>query len=161
MSDFSRFGGFNQFASASHGFPRESCYPCARCKVFGQILCAILAAQFVFKTTEGTNLDRHTNLWRRIQLKLFSYQSIFFFFGGCPKFPFFDNLAKKACTQKHNKNRGFSKALFEEVICVTKQPFSDRQKTRSEIPVIIFLASFFSFNNKSTKIGRNPTFIVF
>ena len=32
--------------------------------------------------------------------ELFSYQSIFSFFGGCPKFPFFDNLARKARTQK-------------------------------------------------------------
>ena len=33
--------------------------------------------------------------------KLFSYQSKFsFFFGGFPRFPFFDNLAKKARTQK-------------------------------------------------------------
>ena len=33
--------------------------------------------------------------------KLFSYQSIFsFFLGGFSKFPFFDTLAQKACTQK-------------------------------------------------------------
>ena len=32
--------------------------------------------------------------------ELFSYQSIFSSFGGCPIFPFFDNLAQKARTQK-------------------------------------------------------------
>ena len=33
--------------------------------------------------------------------KLFSYQSNFSFaFGGCPNFPFFDNLAEKTRTQK-------------------------------------------------------------
>ena len=33
--------------------------------------------------------------------ELFSYQWKFSFFeGGCPKFPFFDNLAQKARTQK-------------------------------------------------------------
>ena len=31
--------------------------------------------------------------------------------GGCPKFPLFENLATKARTQKHYKNRGFSKAF--------------------------------------------------
>ena len=32
--------------------------------------------------------------------EFFSYQSNFSFLGGCPKFPFFDNLAQKARTPK-------------------------------------------------------------
>ena len=32
--------------------------------------------------------------------KSFSVISQFFLFGGCPKFPFFDNLAQEARTQK-------------------------------------------------------------
>ena len=37
---------------------------------------------------------------QKYQKKSFSVISHFFVFCGCPQFPFFDNLAKKTCTQK-------------------------------------------------------------
>ena len=37
---------------------------------------------------------------KKTKNELFSYQTMFSFFGGCPKLPFFDNLAQKARTQK-------------------------------------------------------------
>ena len=50
------------------------------------------------KKKKGTKKQKNT---QKCQNKSFSIISqIFLFFGGCPKFPFFDNLAKKARTQK-------------------------------------------------------------
>ena len=52
--------------------------------------------------------------------------------------PFLDNLAQKARTKKNYKNRGFSKAISENHLTVTKRPFLDQIKTKPNIPVIIF-----------------------
>ena len=95
--------------------------------------------------------------------ELFSYQSKFSsFLGGCPKFPFFNNLAQKARTLKHYKNRCFSKLFFEKNICVTKRPFLDQKNLNSEIPVIVFFACFLLFQQQKTpNIAETPIFIVF
>ena len=46
---------------------------------------------------------------------LFSYQSnVSFVFGGCPKFPFFDNLAKRRAHTKNTINVGVSARHFLE-----------------------------------------------
>ena len=85
----------------------------------------------------------------KIPKKSFSVISqTFLFLTGYPKIAFFDTLAQKTRTQKHYKNRGFSR-FFLKKLCFTKRPFLDK-KTNSEIPVIIFLA-FFLFQ-KNTKI---------
>ena len=81
--------------------------------------------------------------------ELFSYQSKFYsFLGGCPNFPFFDNLALKARTLKHYKNRGFRKLLKKSV---TKRPFLDKKPKSRNSSYHLFLPIFFSFNNKKHK----------
>ena len=44
---------------------------------------------------------KNTKNHQKNKRELCSYQSFLSFFGGCPKFPFFDNLAKKARTPKN------------------------------------------------------------
>ena len=54
----------------------------------------------------------HTHT-KTTKTELFSYQSKFsFYFGGCPTFPFFDNLAQKARTQKITIKIGVSARFF-------------------------------------------------
>ena len=53
------------------------------------------------------------------------------FLGGIPKIALFDNLAQKARTPKHYKNRGFSTPIFEKQLCVTKRPFLDQKNPNS------------------------------
>ena len=77
------------------------------------------------------------------KIELFSYQS--FLFWWVSKISLFDDLAKQACTQKHYKNRGFSKAFFEKHMCVMKRPFLDKTKPNPEIPVIISVCLFLLF----------------
>ena len=64
------------------------------------------------KNKEKQNKRRKRNQKKKnsknTKKELFSYQPFFPSFGGCPKFPFFDTLAQKVCTQKHYRNRGFS-----------------------------------------------------
>ena len=83
----------------------------------------------------------------------------FLFLGGCPKFPFFDNLAQKTRTQKHCKNRGSSLLFFEKKICVTKRPFLDQKTQIQKFQLSFFLPTFFSFNNKKLKIVLKPLFL--
>ena len=59
---------------------------------------------------------------------------------------------------KHYKDRGFREHIFGKQLCVTKQPFLDPKTPNPKIPVIIFWSFFFSFNNKNTKMLRNPDF---
>ena len=60
-----------------------------------------------------TNKNRKSKKTTKYQKKLFSYQSKFSFFGGgCPKIPFFDNLAQKARTQKNTIKIGVSARHF-------------------------------------------------
>ena len=46
---------------------------------------------------KGNQKQENPNILKN---ELFSYQSKFCFLGGCPKFPFLDNLAQKARTPK-------------------------------------------------------------
>ena len=81
-----------------------------------------------------------------------------FFFGGGPKCPLFDNLAKKARTPKrHYRNWGFSTPIFWKAdVCHETAIFGDKKNPKPEIPVIIFVCFSFSFNNKNTNICWNP-----
>ena len=81
----------------------------------------------------------------------------FFVFGGCPKFPFFDNLAKKRAPKKHYKNRGLSKAFFEKQICVTKRQFLDKKSQIQLFQLSFFLPIFFLFQQQNKK-SWNPLF---
>ena len=114
------------------------------------------------KSKNKNKRTRKPNNTKIPKKELFNYQSIFsFVFGGCPKFSFLDNLAKKARTQKHYKNRGFSKAFFEKQICVTKRPFLDKKIPSSEIPVIILFCLFSLSTTKTPKLTETPIFVVF
>ena len=114
------------------------------------------------KTKKDKKREKNKKKQKILKNELFSYQWKFSsFLGGCPKFPFFDNLAQKIRTQKHYKNRGFSK-LFLENTCVTKRPFLDQKNLISYIPVIIFFACFLlSQQQKTQKYAETPIFIVF
>ena len=106
------------------------------------------------KKTKKKKTKKHKNTKK----ELFSYQSIFFFFGGCPKFPFLTTWPKKRAPKKHYKNRGFSKAFFWKQLCVTKRPFLD-QKTQNQKFQLSFFFAFSSLSTtKTTKIGWNPYF---
>ena len=84
--------------------------------------------------------------------ELFSYQSIF---CGCPKFPFFDNLAKKARTQKHYKKRGFSKVLFENRCASRNGHFWTNNQNRNF--QLSFFCLFFSHSTRKTqKLAETP-----
>ena len=77
----------------------------------------------------------------------------FFFFGRCPKFPFFDNLAQKARTQKNTIKMGFQRTFFEKQL-------PKEAKTRNSS--YQFFLPFASFSTaKTANIGCNPYFIVF
>ena len=119
---------------------------------------------FLLKSNERKKQDKKKKIINKEGLgpSEVSYQSKFsFVFGGCPKFPFFDNLAKKRAPKKHYKNRGFCKAFLEKQICVAKRPFLDKKIPNPEISVIIFLPFSSLSTTKNTKISRNPHFIVF
>ena len=78
----------------------------------------------------------------------FSVMSQFFWGGGCPKFPFVDNLAQKARTLRHY-NKGVSAVFFEKNICVTKRPIFEQKKPKFwNSSYLLFLPVFFSFNKK-------------
>ena len=79
--------------------------------------------------------------------KSFSIIGHFFFFGGCPKFPFFWQLGKKARTQKHYKI-GVSENIKNS--SESRNGHFGQKKPNPEIPVIIFFAFSFSFNNNKT-----------
>ena len=53
------------------------------------------------KTKKDKKREKNKKKQKILKNELFSYQWKFSsFLGGCPKFPFFDNLAQKARTQK-------------------------------------------------------------
>ena len=54
---------------------------------------------------------------------------------------------------------GFQQGFFEKQMWVTKRPFLDRKSPKPEIPVIVFFAFFFSFNNKKHKMLLKPLFL--
>ena len=80
-----------------------------------------------------------------------------FFFLGLPKIPFFDNLAQKARTPKHYKNRGFSTPIFENNYASRNGHFWT--KNSPEIPVIVFLGLFSSLS--TTKNIKSAEFLYF
>ena len=102
---------------------------------------------------------KNTN--KKYQKKNFSVISQFFFFGGCPNFPFFDNLAKKARTQKHYKNRGFSNPFLENSSASRNGHFWTKKAKIQKFQLSLFLP-FSSLSTTKHKISsETPIFIVF
>ena len=91
-----------------------------------------------------------------------SYQSnVSSFLGGCPNFPFFDNLAQKARTLKHYKI-GVAAIFFEKNIWVTKRPFLDQKNKIHKFQLSFFVAYFLLYQQQKTpKTAETPIFIVF
>ena len=93
--------------------------------------------------------------------ELFSCQSKFSFLGGCPNFPFFWQLGPKNAHPQNTIKIGVSANFF-----FLKKTYASRnghfwtKKTNPEIPVILFLPIFFSFNNKKQKVAETPIFSV-
>ena len=74
---------------------------------------------FISIDSQLQTLQRHTKNKTQKQIKhnntkkeLFSYQSIFLIAGACPKFPFFDSLAKKSAHPKNTIRIGVSARHF-------------------------------------------------
>ena len=111
------------------------------------------------QTKKKTKKQKKTQ--KHLENELFSYQSIVLV-GVHQNFPIFDILAQKARTQKkHYKNWGFSKACFAKQMCVTKRPSLDQKTKKQKFQLSLFGAYSFLFQQENTKIGWNPTFIVF
>ena len=93
--------------------------------------------------------------------ELFNYESVFSFFGGCPKFPFFDNLAKKNAHPKNTIKIGVSATHFLE------NNFASRNghfwtKSRIQKFQLSFLGLFLLFQQQETpKLAETPIFIAF
>ena len=95
--------------------------------------------------------------------ELFSYQRKFpSFSGGCPKFPFFDNLAQKARTLKHYKNRGFRPLFFWKADMRHETAIFGPKKPKFINSSYHFFCLFSSLSTtENTKIAETPIFIVF
>ena len=75
--------------------------------------------------------------------------------------PFFDNLAQKARTQKHYKNRVSARHSWKNSLRHETAIFGQKNPN-PEIPVIIFLGSFLLFQQQKTqKSAETPIFLVF
>ena len=83
--------------------------------------------------------------------------SFFHFLGGCPKFPLFENLAKKARTPlKHYKNRVSGPFFLESSSESRNGHFWTKNKPNPEIPVIICFCLFLLLQQQKHKISWNP-----
>ena len=88
------------------------------------------------------------------QNELFSYQSNFSFLGGW----FIWQLGPTSAHPQNNVNIGVQPTFFEKHMRHDTAIFG--QKQSPEIPVIIFLAFFFSLNNKTQTFAETPIVIV-
>ena len=105
------------------------------------------------KSKKQEKLKKH-----KYQTMSFSVISQFFLLVGVQTFPFLRTWPKKRSPPQNTIKIGVSaKHCFEKRLCVTKRPILDK-KTNSEIPVIIFWAYSFSFNNKKPNILLKPLF---
>ena len=76
----------------------------------------------------------------------------FLFFGGCPKFPFFDNLAKKSAHPKNTIKIGVSATHFLENSFESRNGHFWTKKTQiQKFQLSFFFCLFFSNNNKKHK----------
>ena len=107
------------------------------------------------KTKKITRKKKQKNT--KIPKRVFQLSIKFSCFGGCPKFPFFlTTWPKKRAPKRDNKNRGFGKAFFDKQMCVTKQPFLDKNNQKFQLS---FFCLIFCFSTtRKTKIGWNPHF---
>ena len=119
------------------------------------------------KTKKQKKRGKHKKRKQRKKKKTQKYQKKrafqlsvnFFFFGGCPKFPFLTTWPKSAHPKKHYKNRGFREHIFEKQFWVTKRPFLDkRTKSRNSSYHISFCRFLLLQQQKTTKISWNPYF---
>ena len=92
------------------------------------------------------------------QNELFSYQSKFSVFFMLSKQYLLTTVPKNFAPPKHEKKRGFSKPKKPKQLTVTKRPFLEQKRPKSEIPAIICFVLFFSLNNKNTKHCWHPYF---
>ena len=110
----------------------------------------------------GQKQKKHKKKHKNPKNELFSYQSIFSFFGGCPKFPFFDNLAQKNAHSKNTIKIGVSAKHFLKNRSASQNGHFGTKKTKPEIPIIIFWGLFFSSSTRKTQESAEiPMFIVF
>ena len=116
---------------------------------------------FSIENKERKGTPKKTNKQKtdkKNKYELFSYQSNFSsFWVGVQNFPVFDNLAQKAHTLKHYKNRGFSKLSWKKHMCHETAIFGPKNQ-KSEIPVNVFFACFLLFQQQKTKNCWNPYF---
>ena len=92
----------------------------------------------------------------KIQKRAFQLSVNFLVFGGCPTFPFLTTWPKKRAPKKHSKNRGISKAFFEQQMCVTKRQLLDQKNPRPEIPAFILLGLFSLSTRRTQKLAETP-----
>ena len=85
---------------------------------------------------------------------------LFSLFGGCPKFPFFDNLAQKARTQK-NYTIGVSAKHFLKNRCASRNGHFWTSKTKFRNSSYIFFCFFLRLQQQKTYFAETPIFIVF
>ena len=105
------------------------------------------------------NKKKKTKKTPKISKKeLFSYQSVFSLFWWVSKISFLTPRPKSAHPKNIIKIGVSQHGFLEKQICVTKRPFLDQKDPKPEIPIIIFWAFFFSFNNKNTQFCSNPYF---
>ena len=79
-----------------------------------------------------------------------------FFLGECPKFPFLTTWPQKRAPPKHNKI-GVSAIFWKwKKHMRHEKAILGPNKPNPEIPVMIFLGSFFSLDNKNTKNAETP-----
>ena len=83
--------------------------------------------------------------------------NFFLLFGGCPKFPFFDNLAQKARTQKNTIKKGVQQ-VFLETDVRHETAISGQKKPKPEIPVINCFLPFLLFQHQKHKKCQNLYF---
>ena len=105
------------------------------------------------KTKKEKDKTKNTKIPPKIAFQL----SIHLFFGGCPKFPFFDNLAPKTRTQKHYKHRGFSKAFFWKTD-VHHEAAIVGQKNKFRYSNYQFFCFFLLLQQQKTQKCCNPYF---
>ena len=97
------------------------------------------------KREKKTRKTKNTQKWA-FQLSV----KIFLFFGWVSKISLFDNLARKARTLKTLKIE-VSGSLFWKTDVRHETAIFGPKKQNSQIPVIIFLPVFYSFNNRKHK----------
>ena len=103
---------------------------------------------------------RKTKKYSKMSFSVIS-QIFLLFWVGVQNFPFLDNLAQKARTLKHYKNRCFSQRFLRKTYASRNGHFWTK-KTKFRNSNYHFFACFLLFQqHKPPKIAETPIFIVF